>query len=76
MSLIHGYLTGVNMSKIMRDGEVLISSNSVEVPSPYGVIRFHASTWLKTEFAAGRLVVCDASIKEGVIPVGEPLTTP
>jgi hypothetical protein len=76
MSLIHGYLTGGDMSKIMRDGEVLVSSDTVEVDSPYGIIRLQTSIWLKTEFAAGRLVVCDASIKEGVVPVGEPLTTP
>ena len=49
---------------------------AVTVETPYGIIRFDAKIWLKTEFRDGQLVFCDASIKTDGIPIGAQLTSP
>ena len=49
---------------------------AVTVETPYGIIRFDAKIWLKTEFRDGQMVFCDASIKTDGIPIGAQLTSP
>ena len=51
-------------------------SATVSIETPYGMIRFDAKIWLKTEFRDGQLVFCDASIKTDGIPIGAQLTSP
>ena len=76
MSLSHGYLSGVDMSKVVKDGAVLADSHFVEVESPYGTIKLETTIWMKCAYTNGTMVICDSSIWGGVIPVGEQLTTP
>ena len=75
VSLIHGYLVG-NPSKCVRDGAVLADHQIIERPTPYGVIRFDRKVWLKVDFLHGTMVICDSSLHQHTIPVGEQLTTP
>ena len=74
--LTHGYLIA-DMSKIVKDGKVLAATHEVEVESPYGVIKFDAKVWMKAEYAHGRLVVCDSTIRgTDEIPMGQQLPNP
>jgi len=75
MSLIHGYFTS-DPHKAIKQGSVLADSHFVEVESPYGTIKLETTIWMKTLFINGKMEICDSSIREGNIPVGEQVTTP
>ena len=55
---------------------MLADHQIIERPTPYGVIRFDRKVWLKVDFLHCTMVICDSSLHQHTIPVGEQLTTP
>lgn len=77
MSLTHGYLGGVNTSKMIdKEGRIVTDHKMMEKQTPYGIISFDVKVVMRVALGNGRLVVCDSSLQGGSIPVGPQLTTP
>ena len=70
--ITHGYLVG-DMSKVIKDGEIVKSHQLIERATPYGVILFD----IKVVMKYGKVTVCALALRDtDQIPVGEPFTTP
>ncbi len=55
---------------------MLADHQVIEQSTPWGIIQFDRQTWLKVAGLESTRVICDSSIQQHTIPVGEQLTTP